>query len=236
MFKMLWIVADLNPNYCHKIWLSFRLGRTMPMSFLWHGFFPPLLWYIHIHNSKWIAVFLVKREFSKNTLSFMQVCSSQPPSLILDFGTSAPNWVIVLLRHYKFLSFNDDFLRQKFKGKEHVLIIQYMPSTTSLSQAFTEIFLNRISEQTHTWERHAVLSQWMPNAVLQDSDCSTHTPGEKGACASAASRQTVVKEFKWIQSSYLMGEKWNLKMFICVIGITIYEFAFTLLGTLYAYR
>ena len=60
----------------------------------------------------------------------------------------------------------------------------------------------------------------MPKAVLQDSDCSTHTPGEKGARVPLAGKQAMGQEFEGIQSSFLREEKWNLKMFLYVIDMT----------------
>lgn len=135
-------MADLN----HKLLLQNRAQ----FSAWWNNAYvlslhpsPQVLWNIHIHNSKWIALFLVKREFSKN-YSFLQIrlfVNPHPFFLILDFGTSAPNWVMSLLWHYKILV-NPWWLSEiKVQRKDHVLIIQYVSSTEFCPQAFTEILL-----------------------------------------------------------------------------------------------
>lgn len=70
----------------------------------------------------------------------------------------------------------------------------------------------------HTHDKHMLI---VPKTVLQNSDCSTHTLGKKGAWVPLADKQAVEQEFEGIQSFFLREEKWKLKKFLHVIDRTI---------------
>lgn len=67
------------------------------------SFPPPVLWNIHIHKSKWIALFLVKGEFSKNYsvlhLSLFVKIPSFPDLGFGDFSTKLSNITFMTLQN-----------------------------------------------------------------------------------------------------------------------------------------